>query len=227
MNTPNGIVNIDAQGTITFTPNTGFSGQETFNYSISDGQGGSSTANQIINIAPVETTTLTLTAAAVNEGADITITATVDNAPEDTDLVITLDNGQIITIAVGATTGSVTFANPNGEDVYLDGETLVFDVNSAVGGNYENLVSPADVSVVVNDTINPTTVTLNNVSVDEGTGTATIGASLDHAPTAGPVVLTLSNGSTVTFNVGYTPGDIVQSTPFAVQGDDVYRDGES
>ncbi|MEG7682959.1 immunoglobulin-like domain-containing protein, partial [Listeria monocytogenes] len=42
-----------------------------------------------------------------------------------------------------------------------------------------------------------------------------------------PVVLTLSNGSTVTFNVGYTPGDIVQSTPFAVQGDDVYRDGES
>ncbi|WP_035333486.1 immunoglobulin-like domain-containing protein, partial [Acinetobacter johnsonii] len=93
----------------------------------------------------IDNSTLTLTAAAVNEGADITISATVDNAPEDTDLVITLDNGQIITIAVGQTTGQVTFANPNGEDVYVDGETLVIGVTSAVGGNYENLVSPADV----------------------------------------------------------------------------------
>ncbi|MFW1737627.1 Ig-like domain-containing protein, partial [Acinetobacter sp. ULE_I080] len=54
--TPNGVVNIDAQGTITFTPNTGFSGQETFSYTISDGQGGSSTANQIVNIAPTPNT---------------------------------------------------------------------------------------------------------------------------------------------------------------------------
>ncbi|MFW2079331.1 Ig-like domain-containing protein, partial [Acinetobacter sp. ULE_I010] len=50
INTPNGIVNIDAQGTITFTPNTGFSGQETFNYSISDGQGGTSSATLTITI---------------------------------------------------------------------------------------------------------------------------------------------------------------------------------
>ncbi|MFW2101991.1 Ig-like domain-containing protein, partial [Acinetobacter johnsonii] len=56
MNTPNGIVNIDAQGTITFTPNTGFSGQETFNYSISDGQGGSSTATETINVAAAPNT---------------------------------------------------------------------------------------------------------------------------------------------------------------------------
>ncbi|MFW2106418.1 Ig-like domain-containing protein, partial [Acinetobacter guillouiae] len=51
INTPNGVVNIDAQGNISFTPNAGFSGQESFNYSISDGQGGSSTATETINVA--------------------------------------------------------------------------------------------------------------------------------------------------------------------------------
>src|SRR5690606_39787084 len=67
----------------------------------------------------IDDSTLSLSDAAVNDVADINITATVDNAPQGSDLVISLDNGQIITILAGQTTGSVTFANPNGEDPYL------------------------------------------------------------------------------------------------------------
>ncbi|MFK7207515.1 Ig-like domain-containing protein, partial [Acinetobacter baumannii] len=55
INTPNGVVNIDAQGNITFTPNAGFTGQESFSYSISDGQGGSATATETINVSAVPT----------------------------------------------------------------------------------------------------------------------------------------------------------------------------
>ncbi|MFW1931656.1 Ig-like domain-containing protein, partial [Acinetobacter baumannii] len=55
INTPNGVVNIDAQGNITFTPNAGFSGQESFSYSISDGQGGSATATETINVSAAPT----------------------------------------------------------------------------------------------------------------------------------------------------------------------------
>ncbi|MBD9403681.1 immunoglobulin-like domain-containing protein, partial [Comamonas sp. CMM02] len=52
----------------------------------------------------------------------------------------------------------------------------------------------------------------------------TVGGSLDHAPQT-ELVVTLSNGATITFGVGYVPGTVVQSTAFAVQGDDVYKDG--
>ncbi|MDD2292165.1 MAG: hypothetical protein PHV52_07795, partial [Aliarcobacter sp.] len=67
---------------------------------------------------------------------------------------------------------------------------------------------------------------LGNVTVLEGTGTATISASLDQTPTT-PLVITLSNGATITFGTGYVPGTAVVSTPFPIQGDDVYVDGEN
>ena len=63
------------------------------------------------------------------------------------------------------------------------------------------------------------------MNVDEGTGTATMGATLSAAPTDGEVVFTLSNGATVTFTTAYIAGTTVQSTSFAIQGDDVYIDG--
>ena len=55
--------------------------------------------------------------------------------------------------------------------------------------------------------------------VNEGAGTATITASVDHAPQGSNLVLSLSNGATITILVGQTTGT---STPFAVQGDDPY-----
>ena len=71
------------------------------------------------------------------------------------------------------------------------------------------------------------TVTLEDVIVEEGAGTATIGATLSSAPTEGSLVITLDNGATITFGTDYTPGDIVQSTPFVIQSDDVYNDAET
>jgi hypothetical protein len=46
----NGVVTVAADGTITFTPNTGFVGQVSFPYTISDEHGGSSTATETITI---------------------------------------------------------------------------------------------------------------------------------------------------------------------------------
>ena len=69
-------------------------------------------------------------------------------------------------------------------------------------------------------------VTLKDVSVSEGSGTATIGATLNHAPQT-TLVVTLSNGATITFEPGYVPGTVVQSTAFLVQGEDVFVDAET
>ncbi|WP_219846357.1 immunoglobulin-like domain-containing protein, partial [Enterovibrio norvegicus] len=68
------------------------------------------------------------------------------------------------------------------------------------------------------------TLTLNNVTVKEGTDKATITGSLDHTPKT-DVTVTLSNGATLTFGIDYTPGDIVESTPFDINnGEDVVVD---
>ncbi|MDI9857571.1 immunoglobulin-like domain-containing protein, partial [Comamonas sp. 17RB] len=69
-------------------------------------------------------------------------------------------------------------------------------------------------------------VTLIDVTVNEGSGTAFIKATLDYKPQT-PLVVTLSNGATVTFGTNYVPGTVVQSTAFAVQGDDVFKDAET
>ncbi|PPC89794.1 MAG: hypothetical protein CTY35_14915, partial [Methylotenera sp.] len=48
----NGVVNISAAGVITFTPNSGFSGTSIIPYSISDGAGGTDSANITLNVSP-------------------------------------------------------------------------------------------------------------------------------------------------------------------------------
>ena len=49
--TPNGVAVINGDGTITFTPNLGFSGVATLTYTISDGRGGTSTAQVSVTVA--------------------------------------------------------------------------------------------------------------------------------------------------------------------------------
>jgi hypothetical protein len=159
----------------------------------------------------VDTTTVTLSAAPVAEGSDITITASVTHAPE-TDLVLTLSNGAEITIGAGQTTGSVSFANPNTDDVYADGGTQSYSVSSTSGGNYEALdLTGASVDVSVTDTVDTTTVTLSAQPVLEG-GQITIMARVDTAPET-DLVLTLSNGETLTIPTGQTSGTVSFANP--------------
>ncbi|MEL0630912.1 immunoglobulin-like domain-containing protein, partial [Psychromonas aquatilis] len=171
----------------------------------------------------IATTTISLDNPTVEEGGEITISASVDNAPVDTPLVVTLDNGETITIAVGDTTGSVTFANPNGDDAYVDGEELTYAIDSATGGNYEALNSDATSTVTVSDTKDTSKVTLSSNSVEEGTE-ITITATVDNAPEETDLVLTLNNGEQITIVVGQTEGRVTFDNP---NGEDVYLDAEA
>ncbi|WP_180181482.1 Ig-like domain-containing protein, partial [Acinetobacter sp. YH01021] len=129
INTPNGVVNIDAQGNITFTPNAGFTGQESFSYSISDGQGGSATATETINVSAAPT-------AAVNsvsqyEGSDLihTVSLTGDSNSATT-VTVTLSNG---TATLGTDTTTVEYS--------LDGG-LTWTSSSLTNGSF-NVSVPA------------------------------------------------------------------------------------
>ncbi|MEL0629101.1 immunoglobulin-like domain-containing protein, partial [Psychromonas aquatilis] len=163
---------------------------------------------------------VTLDDSSVYEGNDITITASVNNAPVINDLILTLNNGEILTIAVGETTGSVTFTNPNSEDAYVDGEVIEYSIVSANGGKYQTLDTSSTSNVTIIDTENTSTVSLNNPTVTEGED-ITLTATVDNAPQKAPLILMLSNGEIITIAIGETTGSVTFSNTNA---DDSYID---
>ncbi|ERN40551.1 peptidyl-prolyl cis-trans isomerase (rotamase) - cyclophilin family [Rubidibacter lacunae KORDI 51-2] len=83
-----GTVDVNADGTVTFTPAAGFSGTDSFTYTVSDGNGGTDTTkvNVTISNAPVlgALPGVTLTEDAVVQGATIaTVQATDSDTPVD------------------------------------------------------------------------------------------------------------------------------------------------
>ncbi|WP_280604637.1 Ig-like domain-containing protein [Vibrio splendidus] len=93
-------------------------------------------------------------------------------------------------------------------------------ITDATGGNFEDLVkdsTPANTTIT--DDSDETTVSLYDIYVSEGSSDATITATLDDTP-ATELVVTLSNGATITFGTDYVPGAEVTSTSFAVLEDE-------
>ena len=244
------VLTLSNGATVTFTPggsltvdSTPFAVQgddpyvdgESYDVSVSSHTGGaefedldlSDTATVTIDDT-IDTTTVSLDDVTVDEGTGTAvISATISALPTEGDLVLTLSNGATVTFTPGGslTVDSTPFA-VQGDDPYVDGESYDVSVSSHTGGaEFEDLDLSDTATVTIDDTIDTTTVSLGDVTVDEGTGTAVISATISALPTEGDLVLTLSNGATVTF----TPGGslTVDSTPFAVQGDDPYVDGES
>ncbi|MHC8330001.1 retention module-containing protein [Pseudomonas sp. LB1P83] len=190
-------------------PNDALAGGGSLSVKI-DGTTGGNYENLVANQTPAvtsvtdvkDTTTLSLSATdSVAEGGSIVYTATLTNAA-GTPVTVNLSNGAVITIAAGATVGSVTVKAP-ADDVYKDAGKVEATIKDASGGNFENLV-PSTVPAVtdVTDTINTSTVNLTATSsVAEG-GTVVYTASVTAPVTGSPVVVTLSNGQTITIPVG-------------------------
>ncbi|WP_060513217.1 retention module-containing protein, partial [Pseudomonas sp. NBRC 111124] len=167
-------------------------------------------------VGAVDTTTATLSASpSVTEGGVITYTVTLSN-PAQSPVTVTLSNGQVISIGAGQSSASVVLQTAN--DVYEGATTLSTHILSATGGNFEHLeANPAPALTVVSDSADITTVTLTATpSVAEG-GVIVYTASLSAAVTGTPVVVTLSNGQTITVAVGQSSGTV--SVPV---GNDVY-----
>ncbi|MFJ7813515.1 immunoglobulin-like domain-containing protein, partial [Pseudomonas asiatica] len=170
----------------------------------------------------VDTTTATLTAnPSVTEGGVITYTVTLSN-PAQSPVTVTLSNGQTITVEAGKTQGSVDFQTP-ANDVYNNGSTVSVTIESATGGNFEQLTpNPTPASTVISDSIDTVTVSIvsnGNVTEDQQPSfTVKVSQALDR-----PLTVTLSNGDTVTIEAGKTEVEYKTSA----QGDDVIKDAGS
>ncbi|MDX9675418.1 immunoglobulin-like domain-containing protein [Pseudomonas zeae] len=203
-------------GTVTTTaPNDALTGHAPLTNAITDVSGGNY-ENLVADKTPVsttvtdtvDTTNLSLTATgSVNEGGQITYTATLTNAA-GSPVTVTLSNGAVITIDAGKTTGTITVDAPK-DDVYKDAGTVEATIKGATGGDFENLVTSTTPAVTtVNDTIDTSTVSLTaTANVAEGE-TVVYTATVTAPVTGSPVVLTLSNGQTITIAVGETTGSV-------------------
>ncbi|WNZ84497.1 retention module-containing protein [Pseudomonas sp. P108] len=203
-------------GTVTTTaPNDALTGHAPLTNAITDVSGGNY-ENLVADKTPVsttvtdtvDTTNLSLSATgSVNEGGQITYTATLTNAA-GSPVTVTLSNGAVITIDAGKTTGTVTVDAPK-DDVYKDAGTVEATIKGATGGDFENLVtSTAPAVTTVNDTIDTSTVSLTaTANVAEGE-TVVYTATVTAPVTGSPVVVTLSNGQTITIAVGETTGSV-------------------
>ncbi|WP_156356153.1 Ig-like domain-containing protein [Sphingomonas sp. Leaf22] len=112
-----GVVSLNGDGRLTFTPAANFNGSPTFTYTVSDGQGGTATATvtgtvTAVNDAPVATNDSFTTA----EDTAVTITVLANDRDVDGDtLTVTQINGTAITAAAPVTiTGGVVSLNAAG-----------------------------------------------------------------------------------------------------------------
>ncbi|MGL5089889.1 MAG: retention module-containing protein, partial [Aeromonas sobria] len=157
----------------------------------------------------------------VSEGGFITFTATLDEPVFGSDLVIQLSNGAVITIPVGQSSGSVTVAAP-ADSPYVDPSTITVSITGTQGSGFNQIITSPSTTTQINDTVDTTTVTLSApAQVNEG-GQITYSASVNNAPQS-DLVLTLSNGSSITIKAGELSGSVTVDAP----SDDVYKDGSS
>ncbi|WP_434704541.1 retention module-containing protein [Pseudomonas sp. Z1-12] len=214
-----------------------YQGPTTVTESIASASGGNLEAIAP-NTAPVstvvsdvdDTTTVTLTATpTVNENGTITYTATLTGADgkpvtaQNGPVTVTLESGKTITIAAGASSGTLDVAV--GNDVYQGPTTVTESISTATGGNLEAIApNTAPVSTVVSDVNDTTTVTLTATPTVNENGTITYTATLtgaDGKPVTaqnGPVTVTLESGKTITIAAGASSGELDVAV-----GNDVYQ----
>ncbi|PYE38788.1 beta strand repeat-containing protein, partial [Psychrobacter fozii] len=164
----NGVVNIDAQGVITFVPDTNFNGQVQFDYTITDGNGGTDTATETITVTAVNDTPV-----AVDDvgSGPLNQLVSVDILANDTDPENDLDPTTVI-ITQAPAAGSIIAAD--GKSVIVPGEGI-WSVNSTTG---EITFTPT-----TGFTDDPTPI---SYTVDDSTGLTSNEATvtIDYPPTA-------------------------------------------
>ncbi|MEJ5992766.1 Ig-like domain-containing protein, partial [Ramlibacter sp. PS3R-8] len=196
-------------GNAVFTPAPDFIGTATFDYTISDGQGGSDTATVTVTVAAAQD--------APTASADIRTTA------EDTPVTLTTasllandtdpDAGDTLTVtgvsnAVGGTVslvgGNVTFT-PNPD--FTGAATFDYSISDGQGGT-----STATVTVNVTPAQDPPSAVNDSVSTTEDTPISIAPATLlgnDSDPDAGDTLGVMAVGSAIGGSVAIVGGNIV------------------
>ena len=215
---PNGTVVRNADGTLTYTPNTNYTGTDTISYTISDGQGGTSSATVTVTIggtddAPVAVGTLPARNAA--DAASVSYPTAGGFSDPDGDALTYSATGLPAGLTINAATGVIS-------------GTIDRSASQIGGGSYAVVVTardPSNGAATQNFTItvtNPAPTAVNDVaSTSEETPVTITVLANDTDPDGDPLTVTAAsapNGTVVrnpdgtltyTPNTNYTGTDTI------------------
>ncbi len=201
---------------------SGTSGSDFVRFAVGTGTAAAPAASN--GTATTTDTTINLSASTQTEGssASYVFTATLSDASQGVTTIHT-DQGDI-TIADGATTGTLTIAAGNGEDVYQDASSLTATITGVSGGNFEHLVVGSGTATAnVTDTITDATVSLSASTQTEGSSASYVFTATLSDASQGVTTIHTDQGD-ITIADGATTGTL---TIAAGNGEDVYQDASS
>jgi large repetitive protein len=204
-----GIVSINPDGTLKYTPNANFNGTDTITYTISDGQGGTSTAKVTVTVAAVNDAPVPVGSLPAQTNVDAASVTSVPTAGGFTDV----DNAALAYSATGLPAGLTINATTG----VISG-TIDRSASQASGGAYTVVVTATDAGGLSAaqkfswTVINPAPKAQNDTaSTNEDTPVTINVLANDSDPDADPLKVisaTAANG-TVTINpdgtLKYTP----------------------
>ncbi len=201
---PNGTVVIEADGTLTYTPNPDFNGEDTITYTIDDGNGGTSTAAVIVTVNPINDDPVAVDDA-VTTDEDTPVTIGVLGNDSDVD-------GDDLTVTTATSPDGTVTINPDGTlefvpDPNFNGTTTIsYEISDGNGGT-----ATATVTVTVNPINDPPVANPDAATTDEDTpvNVPLIGNDTDADGDALTVTAATAVNGTVVINpdgsVDYTP----------------------
>ena len=209
-----GAVMVNADGTLTYTPNANYNGSDTITYSISDGKGGTASATVAVTVNGVNDNPVAAgDAASTNEDTGVTVAVLGNDSDVDGDkLSVTGASALHGTVTVNGD-GTLTYT-PNAN--YNGGDTITYNISDGKGGTASATVavtvnSVNDNPVAAGDTAwtnEDTAVTVNVLGNDsdvDGDKLSVTGASASH----GSVTVNSDGSLTYTPNANYNGGDTI------------------
>jgi VCBS repeat-containing protein len=196
-----GSVTVNPDGTWTYTPGSNFNGTDVFTVTISDGQGGISTATVNVGVTAVnDAPVASADSASVLEGGSVVINL-VGN---DGDVEGSVDPASIV-ITSAPTHGTVS-VNANGTVSYQhDGSETAADSFSYTVKDAQGLVSaPVSVSVSVTGANDLPVVDTGSANFDVATG-AYSHSTTEDTPVSGQVVASDADGNPLSYTAGTAP----------------------
>ena len=201
-----GTVLINVNGTIRYTPTSGYAGMDTFNYTINDGVGGVSTTTvtvTVVNRAPLAANDAATTF--VNSAVTIPVVAN-DSDPDGSPLTVISTSVPAHGAVIINANGTVTYTPANG---YVGADSFTYTISDGSGGTATATVNISVGNrnpVALNDTASTvlnTAVTIPVLTNDTDPDAQLISVSSVSTPTRGTAVVNANGTITYTPNNGY------------------------
>jgi len=242
----NGSVAI-VNGTLSYTPNTGFVGHDVITYTISDGNGGYDTATVAVTVLGADSDSNTIDEADLGNGSAVTVTGNIfdndgliapnlisinDVTPNSGVISITTTDGNTLEVdSLGNYTytlvNAVTHANANGANEFLDSFTYVVESEGQSFSENLNISIIDDVptgsDISHNTTIDANTLTTNLTFIVDGSGSMIDADMIAVEDAIYALTQQYKAFSDITFNIVLFEHDGTQSTTW-ISGDNISTD---